>query len=833
MRIATLTVVSACVVSFAWLSAARADGLVRRGVPREERVSERSLQREGLLEEMLAGPMKGVEEIVFAIRHFGDDGHWYANFGYWSLDANRKMYRPFGRLCKMHLPTGRVTVLLDDPEGTVRDPQVHYDGKKVLFSYRPGGKEYFHLYEIGVDGEGLRRLTDGPFDDIEPTYLPDGRIAFASSRCKRWVQCWYTQVATLYTCAADGSDIRPISANVEHDNTPWPMADGRLMFTRWEYVDRSQVRFHHLWTCNPDGTGQMALFGNMHPEGLMIDAKPIAGTRKIAAVYAPRHGRPGHMGHIVVIDPDAGPDHYDFMVGVSRGRGYWRDPYPFGESCFLACYDDALAVMDAEGNYEVIFRDDHPGPRGWRGICVHEPRPIRPRKREPVIPSRVDWTETTGTLVLSDVMHGRRMTGVEPGEIEKLLVLESLPKPVNFSGGMDAVSPGGSFTIPRILGTVPVEPDGSACFEVPALRPVFFVALDANDLSVKRMQSFVSVMPGETTGCAGCHENRTDVVRLRSDLQALRREPSRIEPIEGVPDVLDYMRDIQPIVDKHCVRCHNGGPKAKSKVNLTRGRYHRYANWPFGYIQLFRRVAEGGNANANRAPRTIGTSASKLIQMLRSGHHDVKLSPHEYRLFRLWVEAGAVYPGTYAALGSGGHGVSGISDIIQRRCSACHAGFNRKGQLWNHFRVDVLEQWNLDDPPASTMLRAPLAKSAGGLGLCIGDYPAPRKHRPKGRRGKLPEVPQRQPPFADANDPDYRAMLQAVRRASPWRKRSDMEGFIPNDHYIREMKRYGVLRADWKVGDPIDVYALDQAYWRSLWYVPDGARTPGGTATSR
>jgi hypothetical protein len=293
------------------------------------------------------------------------------------------------------------------------------------------------------------------------------------------------------------------------------------------------------------------------------------------------------------------------------------------------------------------------------------------------------------------------------------------------------------------------------------------------------------------------------------------------------------MRDIQPIVDKHCVRCHNGGPKAKSKVNLTRGRYHRYANWPFGYIQLFRRVAEGGNANANRAPRTIGTSASKLIQMLRSGHHDVKLSPHEYRLFRLWVEAGAVYPGTYAALGSGGHGVSGISDIIQRRCSACHAGFNRKGQLWNHFRVDVLEQWNLDDPPASTMLRAPLAKSAGGLGLCIGDYPAPRKHRPKGRRGKLPEVPQRQPPFADANDPDYRAMLQAVRRASPWRKRSDMEGFIPNDHYIREMKRYGVLRADWKVGDPIDVYALDQAYWRSLWYVPDGARTPGGTATSR
>ena len=288
-------------------------------------------------------------KIIFAVRQPGAGGHWYENFGYYAFDPGEKVYGSQGRLCRLDLASGRLAVLLEDEAGAVRDPQVHYDGRKILFSYRRGGSDHFHLYEIGIDGGGLTQLTSGPYDDFEPTYLPDGRIIFISSRCNRWVNCWYTPVATLHCCDKGGRNIRPISANIEHDNTPWPMLDGRVIYQRWEYVDRSRVKFHHLWTANPDGTGQMVYFGNMHP-----------GT----------------------------------------------------------------AMLDENGN------------------------------------------------------------------------------------------------------------------------------------SVKRMHSFLTVMPGETTGCSGCHENRTQTtINARTRLnQAVRRPPSPIEPVAGIPEVFDFPRDIQPILDAHCKR---------------------------------------------------------------------------------------------------------------------------------------------------------------------------------------------------------------------------------------------------------------------------------------
>ncbi|HNY29172.1 MAG TPA: hypothetical protein PKH31_17505, partial [Candidatus Sumerlaeota bacterium] len=199
----------------------------------------------------------GTDEIVFACRQVGDDPHWYANFSYYAADTNRKAYRSQGRLCKLNVRTGEVKTLVDDPQGSVRDPQVHYDGQKILFSWRKANTDNYHLYEINTDGSNLKQLTDGPYDDIEPNYLPDGGLVFASSRCRRWVNCWLTQVAILHRSDADGSNIRPISANLEQENTPWLLPDGRILYQRWEYIDRSQVHYHHLWTTNPDGTGQM------------------------------------------------------------------------------------------------------------------------------------------------------------------------------------------------------------------------------------------------------------------------------------------------------------------------------------------------------------------------------------------------------------------------------------------------------------------------------------------------------------------------------------------------------------------------------------------------
>jgi hypothetical protein len=389
-----------------------------------------------------------------------------------------------------------VTVLLDDPAGGVRDPQVHYSGEKILFSYRRGGQPYYHLYEIDVDGSGLVQLTDGPFDDVEPTYVPDGGIVFCSSRCRRFVGCNPSPVATLFRCEADGSGIRELSPSPFTDNTPWMLPDGRILYTRWEYVDRNQMSFHHLWTTHPDGTRQMVYYGNQYQgrdvppprffDLAMLGAKPIPGTGKIVASFSPSHGRAEHLGFVTVVDPRLGPDVLDSAQTVN-GQRLFRDPYPLAEDCFLVADAEGLWIMDGTGQTERLYAL----PAADRGLECFEPRPLAPRPREFVVPTQVDTASPTGVLALGDVYLGRNMEGVRRGEITQLLVLEQLPKPVQFSGGQEPLTIGGTFTLHRVLGTVPVEPDGSALMELPAGRPLFFAALDADGLSVKRMQSFL------------------------------------------------------------------------------------------------------------------------------------------------------------------------------------------------------------------------------------------------------------------------------------------------------------------------------------------------------
>ena len=303
---------------------------------------------------------QSVENIVFAVRQ-PKGPHWYENFGYRITDCNDKCYGREGRLCRLNIKSGVMQVLLDDPAGAVRDPQVDYDGRMILFSYRPGGTDYFHLYEIRADGSELKQLTDGPWDDIEPTYLPDGDIIFCSSRCKRWVPCWYVQVATLHRCDADGSNIHMISSNIEQDNSPWVLADGRIVYTRWEYVDRSREAFHQLWAMNPDGTGQMTFFGNMHPTHLLIDAKPIPGKAQVVAVQSPNHGDMEHQGFVATISMECGPDDLDSKTIISaadrfkRGVRGDRDPYPISADMFLVANGTGIYMMNSRGQTILLY----------------------------------------------------------------------------------------------------------------------------------------------------------------------------------------------------------------------------------------------------------------------------------------------------------------------------------------------------------------------------------------------------------------------------------------------------------------------------------------------
>ncbi len=772
-------------------------------------------------QKFLDGPLAGVREIVFAVRTAGSDPHWYANIGYWSEDANKPMYVPDGgQLCRLDLRSGKVAVLIDEPKGCIRDPAVHYDGRKILFSWLKGGTKNYNLYEVNCDGSGLRQITSGPWDDFESCYLPNGDIVFCSTRCKRWVSCWFTHVATMHRCDGDGRSIRVISSNIEQDNTPAVLPDGRILYTRWEYVDRSQVDFHHLWTVNPDGTDQMAFFGNMSPGVVMIDAKPIAGTSRIISVFSPGHGINEHRGPLTIVDPAGGPDDKALAQTIAKGNDL-HDPYPISPDCFLAATNNKIIAVDSQGQRAELYTG---------AKMLHEPRPLLPRPREVVIPDR-ESVEIHRPAHSGGYPPGRNLDGIRPGEIKKLLVLEVLPKPVNFSGGPIPITDLGSFNLERVLGAVPVESDGSAYMELPAHRPVFFVAMDENNNSIKRMQSFVSVMPGETTGCVGCHEHATQTISIGHNLLALKRAPSRIQAFEGQPDVFDFPRDIQPILDRHCVKCHNYEKPTPERLVLTGDRGPIFSHGYYGLIYSGQ-VADGRNGVGNSAPRTIGATASPLMKKLTGGHYDIKASPREIETVRLWIESGAPYAGTYASLGCGmtGIGLEGgnMKDAFLRRCGACHdlkshednlepgrlripaAHMRNPGSRVPYERYvvpndprfhrgsDVLV--NLTRPAKSRLLLAPLAKEAGGWGVCTGTV------------------------FAATADPDYKTMLAGIaeiKRHLDTIKRFDMPGFRPNDGYVREMKRFGILPADFDVAKaPIDVYQTDQAYWRSLWWQP-------------
>ena len=764
-----------------------------------------------------------MDEIVFAVRVPGRD-HWYVTFGNYSdhspspaqaLGFKKEEgvywgYAEGGRLCRYNLRTGALVVIFEDPRGGIRDPQMHYDGKKVLFSYRKGGTHPFHLYEINIDGTGLQQLTDGTDDDIEPTYCPDGSIVFCSSRCRRFVNCWYTRVAALYRCEGDGSNVRMLSSNNDHDNTPWMLHDGRVVYMRWEYVDRSQVHYHHLWSMNPDGTAQMVFFGNMHGGVAMLDAKPIPGTTKVVASWSPGHGRPEHFGPVAVVDLSLGPDHQASVRRVSKS-GDWKDPYALSEDCFLVAHRQGIFVMDGQGNTELVYQL----PEAERGrFQCHEPRPLSPRPRERVIPPRTNLHKATGRLVLEDIYHGRGMDGVKRGAVKKLLVLQQLPKPVNFSGGMEPLTIGGTFTLAEIVGEVPVEPDGSAYMELPALRSLFFVALDEEERCVKRMHSFLVVQPGETTSCVGCHEQRLRApLSKTADLMALRRKPSPVRPISDVPSVLDFSRDVQPILDRHCVSCHSPD-KLEGKVDLTGD---KTATYTMSYLAMQTRglVVDGRNQpRGNRPPYSYGSATSRLMKLIDGSHYGAKPSDLERKTVRLWIETSATYPGTYASLGCGSYHVGLPYGPMMNRCGGCHSQEikDRRGKKQKVLAISgATGRWlerfsNLSRPEKSYVLLAPLARKAGGLELC------------------------KEAVFQDKQDPLYQQTLAAIQDAHQRLmsgKRFDMPGFRPNQHYIREMQRFGFIPKDLPPDAPVDVYTVDRAYWDSFYWQPQ-TRVAGG-----
>ena len=603
--------------------------------------------------------------------------------------------------------------------GAFLSPDLSYDGKTILFAYveqadRPRPRKYtdhsggwgdpsicWHVFRVNVDGTGLRQLTDGGWNDFDPCFLPNGRIAFISERRGGLGRCHGSRIVptyTLHAMEADGNGIVPLSYHETNEWHPSVLHDGRIVYTRWDYVDRGSGEAHHPWVVNPDGADPRAIHGNYNRDSLLranmvMDVRAVPGSNLLVGTAAGHHGQA--YGSLVLLDtaqPESKTGHQlrrltpdvplpETAEGKVEDKQIYGTAWPLSDDYHLCVYspgkdagghflfkDKALAfppykivLLDSFGNRILIYED--------ASIACISPIPLRPRPMPPAIPDSVEVarrgdvpaagkpTGATGTMACVNV-YDSRLPWPEGTKIKRLRIVQVYPFICGASGkGVAGAIP---MSMARaVLGTVPVEADGSVHFEAPAGKVLYFQALDERGLAVQSMKSAAYVAPGERLTCQGCHEQRYDAPRQPPGAPlALRRGPSKIEPDLPETNPMSFPRLVQPVLDKHCVTCHQKeakSPGLSARVG-TREDYQRaYAArkiypssgklWSSGYVGLMPYIWRPEGTRST--PGKVGARGSELYRILEKGHHDLKLPPDDLHRLTVWLDCNANFFGAY------------------------------------------------------------------------------------------------------------------------------------------------------------------------------------------
>ncbi len=575
---------------------------------------------------------------------------------------------------------GEVTTLLECPQGVIRDPDVHFDGDRILFSMRKEIEDDYHLFEIDADGTNLRQLTAGSgLSDIDPIYLPDDRILFASTREPKYCMCNRHIMCNLYTMDADGANIQQIGHSTLFEGHPSLLPDGRVLYDRWEYVDRNFGDAQGCWVTNPDGTQHLIYYGNnTNSPGAVLDNRAVPNTSWIISTFSSCHDRP--WGALALIDRSKGidlqepvlrtwPTEARELIGVGnydtfkRVQPKYEDPFPLSKERFLCSRQVGqgekmgIYLLDLQGHETLLYQEPDGVPLG-----CYDPMPLRARSRPPVLMPRTDLSQGTGAFYVSDVYIGTGMEKIPRGTVKWLRVVESPEKRFwtqqrwNGSGTQAPGMAWDDFNNKRILGTVPVEQDGSAHFEVPADTFLYFQLLDAKGRMVQSMRSGTIVRPGEQQGCIGCHEDRLDAVAPRRTVQALLRGPSPLEPWYGAPRLFNYVEEVQPVFDEHCLECHDYGKPGAEKVCLA-GDRNLIFNCSYFELRKNKKYVNvpGAGPHPVFPPRSWGSSVSRLAEVVLEGHGDpqpdaeLDLSKEDQDRVITWIDINAPYYPRYAS----------------------------------------------------------------------------------------------------------------------------------------------------------------------------------------
>jgi hypothetical protein len=670
---------------------------------------------------MFANPLVDFDRIVLIDNPFpnGKKGDATNEWRHEARHRNGYMAVMGGKLLSVGLnPGGETKSLFGDKVGSFWRPDVHFDGKKIVVSFQPEGDKSYHLYEVDSEGKKVKQLTFGDYDDLDPVYTPDNHITFCSSRAHTYVRCMpMTHAYAVSRCDADGKNIYVVSRNGEAEYMASVLNDGRVIYTRWEYTEKPLWRVQSLWTMNPDGTNVQTFWGNQSrwPD-VLTEARAIPGSNRVMFTGLGHHD--WFNGSLGIIDPAGGLNYPNGLTKVTpdvrwtevgdgpaektESKTYhscknfraYKTPYPLSEEDFLCSAIVTghgrfqLYLMDVHGNRELIYKGKENG---------YYAMPLKARKAPPASPDRVKWpkigtneTAASGVLYSNDVFSNAPKILKEKGKYIRSVVMDpksytTWHKTVQHDG--PAISVFQADGVKRILGTTPIEKDGSVCMEIPAGVAVSFQVLDEKKQCIHIMRSFTGVMPGEMRGCFGCHESKLSTrgnPAAGSNSIAMKKGPKKpVEPPWGYSTSISYTRFVQPVLDKNCAKCHKDPKhKAFAKLNMTyRPSKHRWrtrvntrpdevspftepyytlvgggCRWGNGskkiplagvyIVESYNDRKGDGTDMKTLPPYSAFSPKSTLIKNASSGeHHKVKVSPEDLEMLVAWVDCNGPYLG--------------------------------------------------------------------------------------------------------------------------------------------------------------------------------------------
>jgi len=632
----------------------------------------------------LSNPLLDFEKLLVVRRsekNLGLPRNWCSNSslrktGYDNDLAVMTDWRHGGKFATLHRPDGG---------RFIGDVDLHFDGSRVMFS-STDANGVWGVYEMPISGGSpgkLKLIGDSDVYNYDACYLPNGNVLFTSTAPMIGVPCvrGSSKVTNLYLLETRSGKIRRLTFDQDHDWCPTVLPDGHIMYLRWEYSGLPHSNSRILFQMNPDGTGQMALYGsNSYWPNSLFYARPVPGhPTKIAGIVTGHHGV-ARVGELVIFDPAVG--HQEANGAVQRISDYGKrvepivrdrlvdsswpkflHPWPLSEDFLLAACKLTpnapwgLYLVDTFDNFVLLSSEP--------GKAILEPIPLRATPVPPVIPARTDTSRKDSVVYLADIYQGVGLKDIPRGQVKKLRLFT-----YNFSyhgvgGLLGVVGADGPWDVKRVLGTVPVEPDGSALFRVPANTPISIQPLDETGKAMQIMRSWFVGMPGEVVACVGCHERSRDVASLYN-AYALRRKPSEIAPWRGPVRGFAFSREVQPVLDRYCGGCHS--PKAgkrfhpdnmpdlrgiplkgwASKIPGNGGRDS--GRFSVAYGELVRYVRRPGIESGMHMlnPMEFHADTTELVQMLSKGHHGVKLDEEAWDRLVTWIDLNAPYHGTWA-----------------------------------------------------------------------------------------------------------------------------------------------------------------------------------------